>query len=153
MSSTATEAYPTGVATERTETNPTGTATELQSTQRHMPHAPHASTNAVERDYSTVVFVNIDWKASRHNTELAVKRNMDLLKTTVRSIVKTHKPVVICFCEVGETGNPLTLRQMSAVSQVIKDTWHTLLQSTTELHSSPYKLAKSSRQIMNFQET
>ena len=100
-----------------------------------MPHAPHASTNAVERDYSTVVFVNIDWKALRHNTELAVKRNMDLLKTTVRSIVKTHKPVVICFCEVGETGNPLTLRQMSAVSQVIKDTWHELLQSTQLQHS------------------
>ena len=82
------------------------------------------------RDHSIVVFVNIDWKASRHNTVDSANRNMKRLKTTVRSIIKTHKPVVICFCEVGESSNPLSLDQMSTVSKAIEDTWHELLQST-----------------------
>jgi hypothetical protein len=100
-----------------------------------MSHAPHTSTNALEDNHSIVVFVNIDWKATRHNTVAATNRNMNILKTTVRSIIMTHKPVVICFCEVGVTSNPLTLDQMSTVSQAIEDTWHELLQST-QLQSS-----------------
>ena len=100
-----------------------------------MSHAPRTSTNALKHNHSIVVFVNIDWKASRHNTVASVNRNMKRLKTTVRSIIMTHKPGVICFCEVGVTSNPLTLDQMSTVSQAIKDTWHELLQST-QLQSS-----------------
>ena len=95
-----------------------------------MSHAPRTSTDALKHDHSIVVFVNIDWKASRHDTVASVNRNMTLLKTTVRSIIRTHEPVVICFCEVGESSNPLTLYQMSTVSQAIEDTWHELLQST-----------------------
>ena len=79
---------------------------------------------------STVVFVNIDWKASRHKTDRADKKNMSVLENTVRSIVETYEPVVICFCEVGEEANPLTLGQMVAVSELIEGTWHDLLQST-----------------------
>ena len=103
--------------------------------QRHMPHAPDASTNVVKRDYSIVVFVNIDWKKSRQETPKAKKSNMVIIEGTVRSIIQIHKPVVICFCEVGETDNPMTLSQMSAVSEVIEATWHELLQST-QLKSS-----------------
>ena len=100
-----------------------------------MSHALHTSTNALEDNHSIVVFVNIDWKATRHDTVAATNRNMNILKTTVRSIIMTHKPVVICFCEVGGASNPLTLDQMSTVSQAIEDTWHELLQST-QLQSS-----------------
>ena len=64
----------------------------------------------------TVVFVNIDWKASRHNTVASDDRNMKHLKTTVSSIIWTHNPVVICFCEVGESSNPLTWYQMSTAA-------------------------------------
>ena len=95
-----------------------------------MSQAPRISTNALEHNHSIVVFVNIDWKASRHATVASANRNMTLLKTTVGSIIRTHEPVVICFCEVGESSNPLTLYQMSTVSQAIEDTWHELLQST-----------------------
>ena len=95
-----------------------------------MPHAPDASTNVVQRDYSIVVFVNIDWKKSRQETEKAKKSNMVIIEGTVRSIIQIHKPVVICFCEVGVSSRPLTLDQMSTVSQAIEDTWHELLQST-----------------------
>jgi hypothetical protein len=97
---------------------------------RHMPHAPRTSTNAPKHDHSIVVFVNIGWKASRHATVASAKKNITRLKTTVRSIIETHEPAVICFCEVGESSNPLTPDQMSTVSQAIKDTWHELLQST-----------------------
>ena len=79
--------------------------------------------------HSIVVFVNIDWKATRHDTVVAENRNLGLLKTTVRSIITTHMPDVICFCEVGLSSHPLTLDQMSKVSQAIEDTWHELLQS------------------------
>jgi hypothetical protein len=95
----------------------------------------HASINVAERDHSIVVFVNIDWNASRHNTEASTQKNMKTLKATVCSIIMTHEPVAICFCEVGESANPLTLRQISAVSQVIEDTWRELLQSA-QLQSS-----------------
>ena len=98
--------------------------------QNHMSHAPHTSTDALKHNHSIVVFVNIDWTASRHNTVASDRRNMKRLKTTVRSIIRTHEPVVICFCEVGDSSNPLTLYQMSIVSQAIEDTWHELLQST-----------------------
>ena len=33
---------------------------------------------------------------------------MTLLKNTVRSIIETHEPAVICFCEVGESSKPLS---------------------------------------------
>ena len=79
--------------------------------------------------HSIVVFANIDWKATRHDTVVAENRNLGLLKTTVRSIITTHMPDVICFCEVGLSSHPLTLDQMSKVSQAIEDTWHELLQS------------------------
>ena len=100
-----------------------------------MSDAPRISTNALEHNHSIVVFVNIDWKASRHATSGSVKRNMTLLETTVRSIIKTHEPGVICFCEVGEASKPLTLDEMSTVRQAIENTWHELLQST-QLQSS-----------------
>ena len=97
---------------------------------RHMAHAPDVSTNVVKHDYSIVVFVNIDWKKSRHDNKKVADKNLDLLKGTVRSIIKTHKPVVICFCEVGESSQPMTSSQMLAVSEVIEATWKQLLQST-----------------------
>ena len=100
-----------------------------------MAHAPDVSTNAVKQDYSIVVFVNIDWKKSRHDNKKVADKNLDLLKGTVRSIIKIHEPVVICFCEVGETSQPMTSSQMSALSEVIEATWKELLQST-KLQSS-----------------
>ena len=100
-----------------------------------MSHAPRISTDVLEHNHFVVVFVNIDWKASRHATVASANRNMTLLTTTVRSIVRTHEPVVICFCEVGEASNPLTLCQMSTLSQAIEDTWHELLQSTQLQHA------------------
>ena len=85
--------------------------------------------------HSIVVFVNIDWKATRHDSVVAENRNLGLLKTTVRSIITTHMPDVICFCEVGETAHPMTSSHMSTLSEGIQATWKQLLQST-KLQSS-----------------
>jgi hypothetical protein len=78
---------------------------------------------------SIMVFVNIDWKDSRHDTAKSVEKNMKVIKKTVHSIVDTHKPAVICFCEAGEAGNPLTDQHMRALIKWIVDTWQELLQS------------------------
>ena len=61
-----------------------------------MPHAPDASTNVVKRDYSIVVFINIDWKASRHETEKADKRNMDISLMQETHINNDPQELYVC---------------------------------------------------------
>ena len=63
---------------------------------------------------ANVVFINIDWKASRHNKTL--KRNMKLLGTTVAGVVRDMNPTMICMCEVGVATAPLTEEQMQQVA-------------------------------------
>ena len=41
-----------------------------------------------------VIFVSINWKASRHNSEDSVLRNITLLRPTVRSIVRLTAPLL-----------------------------------------------------------
>ena len=74
---------------------------------------------------ANVVFINIDWKASRHFKTL--NDNMKLLGNTIANVVHNMNPTMICMCEVGEATNPLTQEQMQQVSTRGKE----LLQSTS----------------------
>ena len=53
-----------------------------------------------------IIFVNIDWKTSRHNNEKTTKKNLTLLADTTSRIVTNMKPAVICCCEVGTAMEP-----------------------------------------------
>ena len=70
-----------------------------------------------------VIFVNLDWKRSRHDNEASIRRNTTKLADTISSIVTSMKPAVICCCEVGEASNPMTKEQMSAVADTIRRAW------------------------------
>ena len=72
---------------------------------------------------TNIIFVNIDWKRSRHDNEESIHRNMTKLADTISSIVTSLKPGVICCCEVGEATNPMTKEMMSAVADTIRKAW------------------------------
>ena len=70
---------------------------------------------------ANVVFINIDWKASRHNKTL--ETNMMLLGWTIARVVRNMKPAMVCMCEVGEASNPLTKEQMQQVADRSMQAW------------------------------
>ena len=70
---------------------------------------------------ANVVFINIDWKASRHNKTL--EANMKLLGLTIAGVVRNMKPAMVCMCEVGEASNPLTKEQMQQVADRSMQAW------------------------------
>ena len=55
---------------------------------------------------ANVVFINIDWKAARHNKRL--ETIMQLLNNKIFGVVWGMSPAMICMCEVGAVANPLT---------------------------------------------
>ena len=82
---------------------------------------------------ANVVFINIDWKASRmFNTP---KKNMKLLAKTIANVVQNMNPAMICMCEVGEATNPLTLEQMQQVSHESMRAWKEAATEHLELKS------------------
>jgi len=70
---------------------------------------------------ANVVFINIDWKASRHNKTL--EANMMLLGWTIARVVRNMKPAMVCMCEVGEASIPLTEEQMQQVADRSMQAW------------------------------
>ena len=70
---------------------------------------------------ANIVFVNIDWKESRHHS--ALPRNMALLHETITDIVHKMNPTVICMCEVGGTSIPLSEEQMQQVAEECISSW------------------------------
>ena len=71
---------------------------------------------------ANVVFINIDWKKSRHNDH-ALNRNMKILDRTIAGVVQNMTPAMICMCEVGETHSPLTEDNMEQVERQTKQAW------------------------------
>ncbi len=82
---------------------------------------------------ANVVFVNIDWKESRHHRTL--NANMQLLKSTITDIVRRMNPTVICTCEVGETTNPLSGGQMEQVAECVSSAWNDAATEHVKLRS------------------
>ena len=69
-----------------------------------------------------VVFINIDWKAARHNRG-RLKANMRSLNKTICGVVRNMKPAMICMCEVGVVKDPLTSEQMQQVADECLKAW------------------------------
>ena len=81
-----------------------------------------------------IIFVNIDWKKSRHDTFGSNRRNLRLLNATIASIVDKMKPAVICCCEVGQVSQPMTLPQIDEMKQTFRNAWKmTFLSSTRKV--------------------
>ncbi|MCH2143482.1 MAG: hypothetical protein MK077_10870, partial [Phycisphaerales bacterium] len=72
---------------------------------------------------ANIIFVNIDWKTSRHNSEKNTKKNLTLLADTTSRIVTNMKPAVICCCEVGTAMEPMTWDQMYAMAHAMQKAW------------------------------
>ena len=70
-----------------------------------------------------LIYANIDWKATRHDTAKAETRNLKLLEATVQSIVRNMHPAVLCFCEVGTAMRPLTEQNMICLTQSVAAAW------------------------------
>jgi len=83
---------------------------------------------------ANVVFINIDWKASRHNTG-RLEANMELLGKTIASVVRNMNPKMICMCEVGVASYPLTEEQMKQVRDQSMHAWQAAATGDFELRS------------------
>ena len=53
----------------------------------------------------------------------SVQKNLRLLAETISSIVTHMKPAVICCCEVGTAMSPMTMEQMSAMADAMREAW------------------------------
>ena len=69
---------------------------------------------------ANVVFIKIDWKASRHNR---INRWHDTLRQTIAGVVRNMNPTMICMCEVGLASIPLAQEQMQEVADQSKKAW------------------------------
>ena len=96
-------------------------------------HAPEVLRlqNAIA---ANVVFINIDWKASRHNTG-RLAANMKLLGKTIAGVVRNMNPKMICMCEVGVASDPLTKEQMKQVRDQSIHAWQAAATGHFELRS------------------
>ena len=81
------------------------------------------ATEHTQNSVANVVFINIDWKASRHISAKALAKNLRVLDGTISSVVRKMNPAVICLCEVGEAARPLSAEQMQQVSNQCIGTW------------------------------
>jgi len=81
---------------------------------------------------ANVVFINIDWKASRHNKTL--EANMKLLGLTIAGVVRNMKPAMVCMCEVGVASIPLTKEQMQQVADQSMQAWRDAATEHVQLH-------------------
>lgn len=100
---------------------------------------------------ANVVFINIDWKKSRHNDH-ALNRNMKTLDRTIAGVVQTMTPAMICMCEVGEAHIPLTKDNMQQVADQTKEAWHNSAIGNVKLDSmfevgKPYLTVYDVRQV------
>ena len=90
---------------------------------------------------ANVVFINIDWKASRMLGTLDA--NMKLLAGTIEGVVRNMNPTMICMCEVGETNYPLSEEQMQQLATRSMSAWRDAATEHIQLRSmfttgSPY---------------
>ena len=72
---------------------------------------------------ANIIFINIDWKRSRHDNPTCTNKNLGVLAKTTSSIVTNMKPAVICCCEVGTAMSPMTVEEMSVMVQAMREAW------------------------------
>ena len=83
-----------------------------------MSFAPPLLQNMVH-----LVYANIDWKAGRHETSKAEKRNLTTLENTLSSIMQNMHPAVLCLCEVGTATQPLNAQMMTRLTEIVVKAW------------------------------
>ena len=96
-------------------------------------HSPEEALLQSTEMFANVVFINIDWKASRMFNTL--EKNMKLLAETIANVVQNMSPAMICMCEVGEAEYSLTLEQMQQVSHESMRAWKEAATEHLELKS------------------
>ena len=84
---------------------------------------PQGIVRATERLGMNIIFVNIDWKRSRHDSDAAERRNLQQLAGTVDSIVSQLRPAVVCFCEFGEVAQPLYAAHVEVLKNEVQENW------------------------------
>ena len=67
-----------------------------------------------------VIFVNIDWKKSWHNTKKSIRHSLKVLHDTIAGIVRQMSPAVLCMCEVGAASDLLTEAHMQEIAKTIQ---------------------------------
>ena len=70
-----------------------------------------------------IVYVNIDWKSTRHNTQESCARNKRTLQETIASIVAQMRPDILCMSEVGVASSLMTEEQLEAVAEWCVEQW------------------------------
>ena len=70
-----------------------------------------------------IIFINIDWKRSRHKDQAVTRKNLRKLANTTSSIVTNMKPAVICCCEAGEANAVMTMEQFSEMAHAMRFAW------------------------------
>ena len=84
-------------------------------------NTPQGTERATERLGMNIVFVNLDWKRSRHDSDAAEHRNLQKLARTVDSIVMQLEPAVVCFCEFGEVMHPLYAANVQVLMNEVQE--------------------------------
>ena len=103
------------------------------STSNAMSSAWSALTSSAATEHGTgpllqstaganIIFINIDWKRSRHANPASTKK-LKVLANTTSSIVTNMKPAVICCCEAGTAMSPMTMEQVSAMAHAMRKAW------------------------------
>ena len=92
----------------------------IQSTDRETSFntKAHSENSAVN-----IVFMSIDWKASRHNAQEARATNFSLLEHTIKAVVQQMTPMVICMYAVGEAGRTLNSDQTHLLINECMSAW------------------------------
>ena len=82
-------------------------------------------TSATQRSKTClhIVYVNIDWKDSRHNTDESTSRNKTRLQETIFSIVAHMQADILCMCEVGLPCQPMSDEHMKSMSVWCEESW------------------------------
>ena len=101
----------------------------------HLGRAPEMLRQQSTAMSANLVFINIDWKKSKHQTQKALKRNMKILGNTIRNVVHEMNPTAICMCEVGAEKSPLTEEQMQQVADQSIHAWKEAVTEGLEIRS------------------
>ena len=86
-------------------------------------HSPEVSLLRTTKMSANVVFINMDWKKSKHFSTQSLQDNMETLGKTITNVVRNMDPTMICMCEVGQVMTPLTEEQMQEVEHQITCAW------------------------------
>ena len=123
----------------------------LQSaaSQPFQNNAPLLQSTVTDAD---IVFTNIDWKASRHDTENSTEINMKILTKSIDDIVRKMAPAVICMNEVGVVSQPLKGPDMEQVRDTVMASWTSAAKGKVNLRTmfqvgSPYMTVYDANQV------